>query len=107
MLTQPGTFGSEASGKYGELRQLQSVSDAGSAGVSPQTASPYAQETGKRFIIAVAENHRSSPSFSTYCPQPEQKNFGLGLLLSSPTIIWNRAETEVTIFSQKVSSSPQ
>jgi hypothetical protein len=68
---------------YAALAELQSMSDARSAGVFSTQRLLVTTTEGRRFLIALAEEERFLEEIARRCPQLEQRPFGLGLPFAS------------------------
>jgi hypothetical protein len=72
---------------YASLVEVQSVSDSRSAALFLTDRILIVTQSGKRFVIAVAEHDRFFSELAKRCPQLERRAFGLGTPLSPPLII--------------------
>jgi Bacterial PH domain len=72
---------------YASLVEVQSVSDARTAAVFSTDRIVIVLTSGKRFVIALAEDDRFLSELAKCCPQLERRAFGLSTPLSPPLII--------------------
>ena len=72
---------------YASIAEAQAMADTRSAPVFSADRIHIVTETGKRFIIAVAEEERFLDELAKRCPQLNQKPSGLGMPLSTPSDI--------------------
>jgi hypothetical protein len=71
--------------RYASIAEVQSMTDTRSAAVFSADRVHIVTQSGKRFIIAVAEEARFLDEVAKRCPQLDRKPFGLGTPLSAPS----------------------
>lgn len=69
---------------WASVADVQSVSDARSAGVFSTQRLLITTSAARRFVIAVAQEERFLVEVARRCPQLDQRPFGLGIPFASP-----------------------
>lgn len=72
---------------YGSIIEVQSTTDTRSAAVFSAERLLITVQSGKRYIIAVAEEAQFLDELGKRCPQLDSRPFGLGIPFSGPSAI--------------------